>query len=190
MAHKALETIKAEHQNIARVLTTLRARTEALQEADARTRATELLYAILYYMRVFPDRLHHPKEEEHLFHLVGHRSNEALDVISALHDEHERGEELLERIQQALRDFERTASADALQTLKEHVHAYVDLEFQHMRKEEDELMPMAERALRAEDWERIDRAFEANADPLFRSNVELGFDALYRQIVANAPSGT
>jgi hemerythrin-like domain-containing protein len=157
---------------------------------DARSRATDLIYAILYYMRVFPDRLHHPKEEDHLFRRLGARSTAAETVISDLQDEHERGEHLLEQTQQALRDFERNADARTLQALKDHVQAYVDLEFQHMRKEEDDLMPLAERDLRPDDWESIDRAFASNVDPVFHANVELGFDALYRQIVAHAPSGT
>lgn len=188
MAHQALETIKAEHRNIARVLAALRRQVDGLQVTDARTRATDLIYASLYYMRVFPDRLHHPKEEDYLFHLVEKRSTKARTVISTLQDEHERGEHLLEAIQQALSDFERRADASTLQVLQDKVHGYVDLEFQHMRREEDELMPLAERALRPDDWETIGRAFAANADPVFQTNVELGFDALYRQIVANAPA--
>jgi hemerythrin-like domain-containing protein len=190
MAQNALETIKAEHQSIARVLTTLRAQVDGLQVSDARSRVTDRLYAMLYYMRVFPDRLHHPKEEEYLFHLVEKRSDKARAVISALQDEHERGEHMLESIQQALRDFERTPNANTLGVLRDHVHAYVDLEFQHMRTEEDELMPLARRTLRADDWAIIDQAFATNADPLFQSNVELGFDALYRQIIDHSPEGT
>ena len=58
-----IETIKTEHRDLDPVL-------EALEDSVAGLAAAgmkpdlDLLYSTLYYIRVFPDKLHHPKEEE------------------------------------------------------------------------------------------------------------------------------
>ena len=58
------------------------------------------------------------------------------------------------------------------------VEDYAALEWAHMRAEEDQLLPIAERALSAEDWEAINLAFRENDNPLFGIKPkELGFGA-------------
>jgi branched-chain amino acid transport system ATP-binding protein len=56
-----------------------------------------------------------------------------------------------------------------------------------MRKEERDLLPLAERHLKPEDWEAIDNAFAGNTDPL--QNVkERDFDNLLSRIANLAPA--
>ena len=55
-----------------------------------------------------------------------------------------------------------------------------------MRKEEQQLLPLAERHLTAEDWQAIDAAFAANRDPIAGMQ-ERDFEKLFSRIVALAP---
>ena len=55
-----------------------------------------------------------------------------------------------------------------------------------MRKEEQLLLPLAERALNAEDWKAIDEAFAGNEDPIADLR-EKDFRAIYQRIVSLAP---
>ena len=48
----------------------------------------------------------------------------------------------------------------------------------HMRREEGELFPRAQRVLRPQDWERIDRDAASRDDPLFGPSV----DSVYQPI--------
>jgi hypothetical protein len=56
-----------------------------------------------------------------------------------------------------------------------------------MRKEEDRLLPLAERHLQAEDWKAIDAAFSANADPMAGMR-ERDFEQLFTRIANLAPA--
>jgi hypothetical protein len=55
-----------------------------------------------------------------------------------------------------------------------------------MRKEERELLPLAERHLTAADWKEIDDAFAANEDPIAGMH-ERDFEKLFTRIVNLAP---
>jgi hemerythrin-like domain-containing protein len=57
----------------------------------------------------------------------------------------------------------------------------------HMRKEEELLFPLALELLTEGDWAAIDRAFEANRDPLAGSRDTRNFDKLFERIVELAP---
>jgi hemerythrin-like domain-containing protein len=57
------------------------------------------------------------------------------------------------------------------------VNAYAEFHWQHMRKEEQELLPLAERILGPTDWLALDAAFEANPD----------FEKQFTRIVNLAP---
>ena len=56
-----------------------------------------------------------------------------------------------------------------------------------MRREERELIPRAEKALRAEDWAAIETAFAGNSDPIADLR-EKDFSALYQRILNLAPA--
>ena len=42
---------------------------------------------------------------------------------------------------------------------------YIDFYLEHMRIEETQILPLAERVLTADDWSELDAAFLANRDP-------------------------
>jgi hemerythrin-like domain-containing protein len=67
------------------------------------------------------------------------------------------------------------------------VQTYSDFHWKHMRKEEDELLPLAERHLEPEDWKAIDAAFAANTDPIAGMR-ERDFEQLFTRIVNLAPA--
>jgi hemerythrin-like domain-containing protein len=57
----------------------------------------------------------------------------------------------------------------------------------HMRKEEEKVFPLAEKLLATADWEAIDRAFEENRDPLAEERDTKDFQKLFTRIVSLAP---
>ena len=67
------------------------------------------------------------------------------------------------------------------------VNAYAEFHWAHMRCEEQELLPLAETALSAEDWEAIEAAFAGNSDPIADLR-EQDFDKLFTRIVNIAPA--
>ena len=68
----ALNIIRGEHRNIAQALACLDIATRDLRGSETKP-DLELLFTVLYYMRLFPGRLHHPKEEHYVFAALAHR---------------------------------------------------------------------------------------------------------------------
>lgn len=181
---KALETVTAEHRNIGKVLRCLEAEVKRLASAKNKP-DLELLHSIVYYIRVFPDRYHHPKEEQYLFSALRKRRPEAIPILDELASQHDRLAGFLEEVDSALRHYE-AHYPQGLEELEGMVAAYLEFQWKHMRTEEDEILPLAEEALREEDWARINSAFQRNTDPVFGDNLALGFNALYQHITKHA----
>ncbi len=176
----SLEFIHEEHRNIARVLRAL----EKLAGDDTvlkRSVATDLLTSMLYYLRVYPYAVHHPKEERHLFPAVTAKDATAAAAVDALHKEHAEGYALLQRIEIAAAE---AGAEGGLARLKETILAYVGHEYRHMEREEKEILPVAERVLAPAAVSAMRRHFAAHADPVFGENIRAGFDALHQYIMA------
>lgn len=62
----ALSILRAEHRAVSAVLDTLRQTVRRLQDPQLVV-PFEALRTLLFYTDYFPERLHHPKESEHLF---------------------------------------------------------------------------------------------------------------------------
>ena len=60
--------------------------------------------------------------------------------------------------------------------------------WQHMDKEENKVLPIAERELTEQDWSEIRDTFAAHADPLLGTRLGDEFDALFSDIVRMTPA--
>jgi hemerythrin-like domain-containing protein len=184
MKPAAPDIIRDEHLAIAAVLFALR---HAVRQARANPAAADftLLHAILDYIVAYPDRWHHPKEDNFLFAALRGRSTEADKLIAIVTREHHEGYPMVAAMQTLLDDFEAGTNSDAFFDAAEE---YVKFEWAHMRREEDRLLPLAEALIPAEEWQKIDQAFLVNDNPLsgFRPKDEGA--ALYRRIIELSPS--
>lgn len=183
--HKAIRILKDEHRSIAAVLQALQQLARKAMEPGVRP-GFDVLRAMLRYIDEFPERLHHPKEDMHLFARLLERAPEADRLVVELRAEHVVGARLVRGLEQALQAFE-AAWPEGAQRFADTVDAYADFHWQHMRKEEQELLPLAERKLEAEDWDAIGEAFAGNRDPIADLR-EQDFERLYTRIVSLAPA--
>lgn len=168
----ALTIIRDEHRTISAVLHALKDLARAAQEPGARP-AFAALRAMVRYIDEFPEKLHHPKEDDLLARLVA-RAPETRALADSLRQEHAEGARLVRELERALLFFEDSANAGEFLAA---VNAYAEFHWQHMRKEEQELLPLAERILGPTDWLALDAAFEANPD----------FEKQFTRIVNLAP---
>jgi len=160
----AISVLKSEHRSLSVVLLALKELARMAQdpgvEPDWRP-----FRAMLRYIDEFPERLHHPKEDAVLFARLAARSPEAAALVEDLQSEHRAGARLIRELERQLVIFEDRWPAGAPEFLSA-VGDYAAFQWAHMRKEEENLLPLAQRLLTAEDWSRIDAAFAVNADPL------------------------
>jgi len=183
--HKVVSSILGDHRALAAVLHGMRHLIKQTRDRAAAPRF-DVLRAMLYYIDVFPEREHHPKESRHLFVRIRARTAEADVTLDELDAEHALGNGMIRHLEQALLRYE-AGGAEFFVAFATAVEAYCDFHYRHMRLEEDVVIPIAERVLTDADWEQLDVAFSGNPDPLTGIAAPEDFDRLYSRIVAIAP---
>ena len=181
---EAIAVLKSEHRSISAVLQALKELARMAQDATVRPRF-QVLRSMLRYIDEYPEKLHHPKEDEHLFARLAARAPEARVLVEELKAEHEEGARLIRELERALLFMEEGWPVGARE-FERAVDAYAEFHWKHMRKEEQQLLPLAERHLAPEDWKAIDAAFAANRDPIAGMQ-QRDFEKLFARIVSLAP---
>jgi len=141
---------------------------------------------MLYYLDTFAERVHHPKEDQYLFDALKRRGAGADALIAELEKEHASGEQELRKLEQDLVRYEEGGEKEFPAFARE-IERFVAGYWDHMRKEEERVFPLAEKLLKEEDWASIDRAFEQNRDPLAAERETRDFQKLFTRIVDLAP---
>ena len=182
---RVLAAIRDDHRALAAVLHGMCFLVRDIRDNDKPARF-DVLRAMLHYIDAFPERHHHPKESRYLFTHIRARTGDADTVLAELEAEHALGGEMIRHLEQGLLRYEEGGN-EYFCAVATAVEAYSDFHYQHMRKEEDLILPVAERVLREADWAEIDAAFAANEDPLHGFGAHEDFDKLFTRIVALAP---
>ena len=186
MPHPTLQIIRDEHAALAAVLRSLQMMI-ARGPQDQPERFFDVVRAMLFYIDEFPERLHHPKESDLLFPKLARVAPELMPVIRKLEVDHMQGENKVRGLQHLLMGWEligdsrRVAFTDA-------AAKYVAFYLEHMRTEETELLPVAEKRLTEEDWSLLDAAFLSSRDPLAGGVRDPSYDRLFTRIVMTAPA--
>lgn len=185
MLNRAIGIIEDEHNSLKAVLHGLnwlvRHARETTAEPDFR-----LLWALLNYIDAFPEKLHHPKEDAYLFRRLRERTREADAVLDTLARQHREQTEQVREMELALGHWEGGA-ADGLERFARAVERYTADAWEHVRIEEQEMLPLAREHLAPEDWEQIATAFGENGDPRFSAEHEHEFREMFTRIVNMAP---
>ena len=108
--HRAIRKLREEHRSISAVLSGLRELARMAEQSDARPDLAAAR-AMIYYIDTFPERLHHPKEDEHLF------------------------ARLVRELERAVLSYEQ-AWPQGGEAFRRTVETYADFHWRHMRKEE------------------------------------------------------
>jgi hemerythrin-like domain-containing protein len=186
MSHLALTIIREEHAALAAMLHSLE-QMLLRGPGEQPERFFDVLRAMLFYIDEFPERLHHPKESDLLFPRLVRVAPELLSVISRLEADHVNGEARVRDLQHLLLAWELLGESRR-QAFTAAAQAYLAFYFQHMRTEETELFPLAERLLDADDWAALDAAFSTHCDPLAGGLRDPSYDRLFSRIVLSAPA--
>jgi hemerythrin-like domain-containing protein len=182
----AIELIKKEHRALARMLGAMQAWIARVREAGSERNA-ELFDAMLRYIENVPDRLHHPKEDHVLFPALLSRAAEGKKLVDELERDHARGEPMITDLRGAFYAFS-YGTPNGLNQLATAVDEFAEFYWNHMRREEQQLLPLALAHLTAEDWQRVASAFGDNTDPLFGAELAGDYRELYQSIIELTPA--
>ena len=181
----AIAVILREHQQMSTVVEGMR-RFVGLLAAGTPAPGLMVLRAMLYYIREYPQQVHHPKEDRYLFTPLRDRTDEFDYVLAELESQHAQGDARLRNIEHALTRYE-LKGAPALRDLRAMVDAYAEFYADHRCMEETLVLPAARHLLTEDDWVEIDAAFGENHDPFEGTKLEDDFGNLFSMIVNAIP---
>ena len=186
----AVRSIMVDHLNIACVLNCLRLMVDHAGDGKVPPDYSMLFFA-LSYMERFADTIHHPKEERFLFETIARRRPDIARVFDWLHREHIDGQAKLARVRNALSACHK-GDASVWPLFRQESDEYIAMQFEHMMREESEILPLALDVLTLEDWRTLNHAFH-HEDPLFGRQRQREFENLFAFIMdgcyGHAPAG-
>ncbi len=186
MKHAAAQIIRDEHGSLSAVLRSLLMLADKGPDNEPE-RFFDVLRAMLFYIDEFPERMHHPKESRLLFPLLAKAEPGLAAVIGRLDHEHVQGEGRVRELQHLLLAWELVGDSRRpafIQAAQQYVAFYLE----HMRIEETELLPAADRLLTSSQWIALDIAFSCDRDPLSGGRADPAYDRLFTRIVLAAPT--
>ena len=181
----AITIIKDEHRALASVLKGLQYLVEGIRN-EGHAPDFPLMRSMLDYIEQFPDRLHHPKEDQYVFPVLRQRDPSSAADLDILEAEHDSGPGFIARVGAALAAYQGDASR--LAEFAQAVDDYAQYQWAHMNREEEVILPLALKALQPEDWIEIDKAFKSNNDPLVGVERQKEFRELFRKVVNLMPA--
>lgn len=185
MLNSALATIHDEHRSLAAIVHGLKYIIREVREKGAAP-DFKLIWAMIYYIDAFPEKLHHPKENVYLFAKLRQRTHEADTVLDELERQHTEGGRHVRELEHALGYYE-ADKPDGFEVFAAAVEKFAELTWEHMNLEEKMIIPLAKKYLTPEDWIEIAEAFGENGDPRFGAEPDHEFRNLFSRIVNLAP---
>jgi hemerythrin-like domain-containing protein len=168
----------AEHMHYARLLDILEKELAAFHAGEIPDYG--LMRDVLRYLRYFPDRFHHPREDA-AFTRLGTRDPAMKLPLNRLLQEHrviaEAGDQLLWRLEQVAEDV--VVSRAIVESMSATYLVYYR---HHIATEEREVLPRAAQLLTAADWAAVAAAAPQGRDPLFGEDFAPRYRELRRRI--------
>ena len=143
-----------------------------------------MMLDIMFYMTHYPDVLHHPREDLAFARILELEVN-SRPIVDDLAEQHVRLKDFGGVLVRSLENI-----VDGSITSRDRVElagrAYIAEFRSHMRKEEEAILPLAEKLLSEADWAAIGAAIRHIDDPLFGAKGQKRFASLRQQIAREA----
>jgi hemerythrin-like domain-containing protein len=175
-ASRAIALIQDEHRSLAAVIYGMKRRV-AEAKAGAAGLDHDFFGRLVGYIHDYPEKRHHPKEEESLHRLLRERGDAGRELMHQVEAQHLQEYRLASALHEAWTASGAGASGvdPKLAALDAAVEAFAAHVWEHMRLEEETLLPLAMQVLKPDDWKEIAETFEGNRDPGFGEWTEADF---------------
>lgn len=182
----SIEIIREEHEHLSKVIEGMLYFVRSIKDGEPAP-ALKIFRAMLYYITEYPERVHHPKEDQYLFAQIKERTHQLDAELDSLSEQHGKGELMAHRLQNVLLRYE-FGGIDALSQLRTQVEQYAHFYYAHMRLEEERILPVARQILNEADWKVIDTAFLDNRKMHNDAGRRYHYDQLFSQIMQVKPT--
>ena len=187
MTHPSIRIIRDEHMALAAMLRSLGMMIDRGPSQEPEV-FFDVVRAMLFYIDEFPEKRHHPKESNLLFPRVVRLAPEVFDTVVLLEKDHKNGESTVRELQHMLLAWELLGEPRRA-VFEQVAKRYISFYLEHMRLEEEVILPAAQRVLDDQNWAELDAAFATNCDPLTgKYPRDATYDRLFTRIVTRAPA--
>ncbi|MFZ6846852.1 hemerythrin domain-containing protein [Undibacterium sp. RuRC25W] len=182
----AVDIIQHEHEHLSAVIQGMLYFVRGIEKGEPAP-DLKVFRAMLYYISEYPEKVHHPKEEQFLFSKIKERTHQLDTELDELTAQHTKGELLAHQLQDALLRYEFNGDPAFA-----HFHALVEqygrFYYSHMSAEEKSIIPIAKQVLNINDWQEIDQAFIENRKHLDDAGERYRYEQLFSMIVNISPA--
>ena len=144
-----LDRLKVEHQQLLRKLNLLESQYLEMCRGDSPD--FSLMHSIIVYIQEYPEQIHHPLEDM-IYSILLERVDDA-GFVEKLISEHTKMEVVTREIRESLESL--PGCAASAEKLKQQLSEFLVGQRQHIYTEESEVLPLVQRALTQEDWDRL-----------------------------------
>lgn len=179
---KPIDGWLADHRNFSQLLDLFQVQVDRLHAGESID--YDLVLDLLVYLRHFPEHTHHPREDVAFDRMVRHERSLA-PIVTRLKQEHrvisEAGRELHELVEGVLNGMvvERARLESSCATFLVYYR-------HHIAREDEGIIPLADRMLTPEDWKAVSIAVAPALDPLFGGAVDERYRELRQKIEAES----
>ena len=186
---EAIRIIMDEHQSLAAIIHAIRL---MIREVGAGRLAPDfkLFKAMVHYLDAYPEKRHHPKEDQFLFGPLKARTTEGADALARLEAEHGLAEARIQALDTALQGYA-DGAPDGFEAFTAAFETYANFYRNHMLLEEREILPLLKLHFTADDWARANAGCQATPDPMSGTRTADGdedFRRLFSRLVAATPA--
>ncbi|WP_428820209.1 hemerythrin domain-containing protein [Microbulbifer sp. MCCC 1A16149] len=172
-----------DHKHMQNLLDAFELLLQELAQQDRDPATLSMILDALDYFSVYPDQWHHPVEDLVFEQLLG-KPLDIRDVVEQISREHR-------AIAEATRSMNRLFYAVANDAAVEReqlfstAREYISLQREHMRKENEILLPLVNQYLTETDWEEVTAALADRQSCHFHRGVKRLYEAIYQDLAEN-----
>lgn len=175
-----IESLRNEHVNLRRLLAMLDEKVSNLYKGTSID--VPLLAEVIGYVGGYADQYHHPREDQ-MYGFIKGRSEQLDQLMARSETEHIRLKQLSSGLTGDLENVVNDAAVYPMSQLISELELFVKAQIDHLEFEEEQLFPMIERTLKADDWTEIDAAISTPDDPLFGTKQSEEYRELYHALL-------
>jgi len=176
----SISELRRDHVNFSLMLNMLERQATAV-EVGRKPIPLKLIHLGLKYLRDYPRKFHHPKEDA-IYGLLIRKHFRKPELIYNVIEDHGDLRDALKILSEQAEGLD-LKNDEVVCTFCEQLRTFIARERNHISMEEGHLYPTAVQLFSPEDWKTISDSFGAEADPLFGEDTADKFDSLVATVL-------
>ncbi|MEX2962958.1 hemerythrin domain-containing protein [Microbulbifer sp. TYP-18] len=180
--HYLYRQLCRDHHNMQLLLDAVERLLADLDRRDRSPSTLSLILDALDYISVYPDRWHHPLEDLAMARLMEKSINCSAEILT-VREEHKAIAAATSHTAALFYAVANDVAVERSQLLRA-AENYLELQRQHMQRENTHIFPQLEQLLTEEDWRKIGRQLRRQQDPLFGTPTRKLYESLHAYVTA------